>query len=95
MENARVLKNHRNDIFLTFKEGNKYVHCVTQSQPVRLDRLTHDQDAVLEQALYQGQPYPVARACKRLLDFGKSVGITDGAAAALKAILGEYGADAQ
>lgn len=85
--NARVMKNHRSDIYVTFKDGHKWVHAVKLGQPVRLDRLTHDQDAELKPALYKGQPYPVERACRRLLAYGKTVGITDGAKAALKQAL--------
>ena len=89
MTPARVVKNHRNEIFIAFQAGRKYVHCVRQAQPVRLDKLTHDQDAALTPALLKGEPYPVDRACRRFLAFGKSVGITKGARAAVKQILSE------
>jgi hypothetical protein len=84
-----VMKNHHNNIFIIFKEGRKWVHAVTLDQPVRLQRLTHDQEANLTPALYRGERYPLARACRRLLAFGRRVGITDGARAALKQILTE------
>lgn len=82
-----VLKNHRGDVFIPFKDGHKWVHCVRQDQPVRIDKLTHDQESNLRPALLKGEPYPLARACRRFLAFGKDVGITASAKAALKTIL--------
>lgn len=83
-----VMKNHRSDIFIVVKDGTKWVHCVKLDLPVRLHKLTHDQHVALAPALYKGKPYPLDRACRRLLAFGKQVGITDGARAALREMLG-------
>jgi len=80
---SAVLKNHRNDIFITFKDGREYTHVVCLDQPVRLDRLTPDQEVAMRPALLHGQPYPVNIAAQRLLEYGKLVGITEGARRAL------------
>lgn len=80
-----VLKNRRGDIFIPFREGHKWVHAVVlDTPPVRVERLTHDEEVNLLPAQYKGGPYPIKRACERLLAFGEQVGITEAARRALK-----------
>jgi hypothetical protein len=68
MLNAEVKKTFVGDIFITYKDGSKYVHAISANDiPVRVAKLTHDQDAELRPALLNGKPYPVRHAAERTL----------------------------
>lgn len=74
--------------YLVFKEGRKLLHAVTMDGQVRLVTMPKEEARYFQPLEHRGKPYPVARACRRYLSAGKTIGITDGAKDALVEIKG-------
>lgn len=71
---------------LVFKEGRVFVHAVTIDKSVKVVALPKVEQRYMRPLELRGKPYPVARACRRLLAAGKSLGITKQARTVLNAI---------
>ena len=72
--------------YLLFKEGRVYVHAITLESQVRTVELPKEERRHFQPLLRRGKPYDVDRACRRFLAAGRTLGITDGARAVLKAL---------
>jgi len=82
-----ILRDHNAHALLVFKTGRAYLHAIALHQPpVRLVRLPLLERAHLRPLEYHGRPYPLARALRLFRRAGRELGITDGAAAALRSI---------
>jgi hypothetical protein len=66
--------------------GRKYLRIIPiDSAGIKLvPGVLFSEERHMVQALYKGAPYPVKRAARRLLKFGKTFGITKSARTALK-----------
>lgn len=71
---------------LVFKEGRTLVHAVTIDKRVRIVTLPKVEQRYMKPLELRGKPYPVARACRRLLSAGKTLGISAKARAVLNEI---------
>lgn len=72
--------------YLVFKEGRVFVHAVTIDKSVKTVALPKTEQRYMEQLTLKGKPYPVARACRRFLAAGKTLGISAKARAVLNEI---------
>jgi len=87
MNAPEILRDHNAHVLLVFKEGRTYLHAITLHQPpVRLMKLPLLERRHLRPLEYHGRPYPLARALRLFRRAGRELGITDGAAAALRSI---------
>lgn len=67
---------------LVVKQGHRWARAVVIKPPVDVKRIElRDKDkkvaTVLRPMFFEGQPYPVERAIRRLLEAGRTLGITD------------------
>lgn len=87
MSAPAILVDHNAHALLVFKEGRTYLHAIALHQPpVRLVKMPILERRHLRPLEYHGRPYPLARAVRLFRRAGRELGITDGAAAALRLI---------
>jgi hypothetical protein len=82
-----ILRDGNAHALLLFREGRVWLHAIALHQPpVRIVRLPRHARGALVPLEYRGRPYPLARALRLFRRAGRDLGITDGAAAALRSI---------
>ncbi len=87
MTAPEILRDCHGHALLAFKAGRKLLHAVAlHAPPVRVVRMPLLERRVLVPLLYQGKPYPVARAVRQFRKAGTTLGITRGAAAVLRGL---------
>ena len=87
MTAPELLRDHNAHTLLVFKEGRTFLHAIVlHHPPVRIVKLPRTERRYLQPLLYKGRPYPITRAVRRIRQAGRNLGITKGAAAALRAI---------
>jgi len=83
----RVIRFHDGEGYRTAvaKDGYKLVHliAITSSGVRKIDLPSTDAQR-FTQVMYKGAPYPVDRACRKMLVAGRALGIDKGAKAILK-----------
>jgi hypothetical protein len=68
--------------------GRKYLRLIPiDSAGIKLTNVSFDEERHMVPAEFKGKPYPVKRAARSILKFGKTFGITKTAKAALKETL--------
>ena len=81
-----VMMDHNSRTHIIIKEGRVYAHAIVLNGSVRKVAIPRSDLRDFRQIEYKGQPYPLRRAVRRLLQAGKSLGITAGARAILKSL---------
>ena len=82
-----ILRDSNAHTLLVFKEGRTYLHAIALHQPpVRVVKLPRLERRHLRPLEYRGRPYPLARALRLFRRAGRELGITGGAAVALRSI---------
>jgi hypothetical protein len=83
----RVVRFHREDgnfVGIASEPRDKFTHVVVYDQPIRLLRVLNEEATAYITELPTSE---IKRTAKRMLAFGRRVGITDGAKDALKEAL--------
>lgn len=78
-----LYRDQNSKCLLLFKRGRTKLHCLTIAPPVRVVKLEKVAERGWTRLLRKGQPYPLKRALRRYKAAGRTLGITDGAKAAL------------
>jgi hypothetical protein len=87
MTTPEILRDHNAHALLVFKEGRAWLHAIALHQPpVRVIKLPLLERRHLRPLEYHGRPYPLPRALRLFRRAGRELGITEGAAAALRSI---------
>lgn len=87
MTAPEILQDHEAHALLVVKEGRTWLHAIALHQPpVRLVKLSKLERRYLRPLQYRGRPYPLARALRHFRRAARDFGITESAAAALRAI---------
>lgn len=72
---------------LIVQEARVWIHAIALNRPpVRLVKLPRTARRYMRPLEYRGRPYPLARALRLYRRAGRELGITEGAAAALREI---------
>lgn len=84
--NAELYRDQHSKAIILFKRGHKLLHCLTIAPPVRVVKIEKHEERYFAPLLRNGEPYPLKRALRRFKEAGRSLGITDGARQAIKAM---------
>lgn len=86
MNAIQILSDPHGATYLVFKRGRVFAHAVVLNGSVKLTTVRGDELRHFRALKFKGHPYPVARAARRLLEAGRTLGITKGARAMLTAV---------
>ena len=81
-------KNNEARIVLLFKTGKKLAHFVTFDYPMRAKTLPTKALREFQPVQYHGRPYPLSRAVRLFLKYGREKGITKAARKGLRTLKG-------